>query len=111
MRLTLFQAVIATVASAVMIFLLRALPFILFSKRKPPKIISFIEKYIPAMVIGVLIIYCLVDPKYISFSEAPYGIPALAAVVSAVLLHLWKGNSMLSIFGSTIIFMILERVI
>ncbi len=111
MRLTLFQATIATLISAVMIFLLRALPFILFSKRKPPKIISFIEKYIPAMVIGVLIIYCLVDPKYISFNESPYGIPAFVAVASAVILHLWKGNSMISIFGSTIIFMVLERVI
>ena len=110
-RLTLLQAVIATLASALMIFLLRALPFILFSKRKPPKIISFIEKYIPAMVIGVLIIYCLVDPKYISFTESPWGIPAFIAVISAVALHLWKGNSMVSIFGSTIIFMVLERLI
>ncbi len=111
MRLTLLQAVIATLASAVLMFLLRAFPFIIFSKKKPPQIISFIEKYIPAMVIGVLIIYCLVDPKYMTFSASPWGIPAISAVAATILLHIWKGNSMLSIFGGTILYMVLEHFI
>lgn len=117
MRLTLLQAIIATLVTAVLMFLLRAFPFILFSKRKPPKILRFIEKYIPAMVIGVLIIYCLCDPKYLTFLDpaspaaAPWGIPAIAGIVATVALHLWKSNSMISIFGGTILFMVLEHLI
>lgn len=111
MRLTLLQAVIATLASAVLMFLLRAFPFMLFSKRKPPKLLSFIEQYIPAMVIGVLIIYCLIDPKYMTFTASPWGIPAITGVIFTVFLHLWKRNSMISIFGGTIIYMILEYLI
>lgn len=108
MRLTLLQAIIATLASAILMFLLRAFPFMLFSKRKPPKLLSFIEQYIPAMVIGVLIVYCLIDPKYMSFTSSPWSIPALAGVISTAALHLWKKNSMISIFGGTIIYMVLE---
>ena len=63
MRLTLSEALIATLVTAALMYLLRAFPFILFSRKKPPKILSFIEKYIPAMVIGVLIVYCLADPN------------------------------------------------
>lgn len=111
MRLTLLQAIIATLATAVLMFLLRAFPFIVFSKKNPPKVLSFIEKYIPAMVIGVLIVYCLADSKYLDFTTSPWGIPAIAGIVSTVLLHLWKGNSMISIFGGTILYMVLERLI
>lgn len=63
MKLSILQAFIAIFSTAVLMFLLRAFPFILFSKKKPPKILEFIEKYIPPMVIGVLIIYCLSDAK------------------------------------------------
>ena len=92
-------------------YLLRAFPFILFSRKKPPKVLSFIEKYIPAMVIGVLIVYCLADPKDMTFSSSPWGIPAIAGVLLTIILHLWKGNSMISIFGGTILFMVLERLL
>ncbi len=108
MRLTLLQAIISVIASGILMFLLRAFPFILFSKREPPRIIRFVEKYIPAMVIGVLIIYCLVDPKYMTFTSSPWGIPAVLGVALTVFLHLWKGNSMISIFGGTILYMVLE---
>ena len=108
MRLTLFQAVTATLASAVLMFLLRAFPFILFSKRKPPRILRFVQKYIPAMVIGVLIIYCLSDAKFVTFTQSPWGIPAVCAAALTVVLHLWKSNPMISIFGGTIVYMLLE---
>lgn len=111
MRLTLSEALIATLVTAALMYLLRAFPFILFSRKKPPKVLSFIEKYIPAMVIGVLIVYCLADPKYMTFSSSPWGIPAIAGVLLTIILHLWKSNSMISIFGGTILFMVLERLL
>ena len=83
MRLTLSEALIATLVTAALMYLLRAFPFILFSRKKPPKVLSFIEKYIPA----------------------------IAGVLLTIILHLWKGNSMISIFGGTILFMVLERLL
>lgn len=111
MRLSMIDALTATLLTAVLMFLLRAFPFILFGKRNPPKILSFVEKFIPAMVIGVLILYCLNDPRYSTFTSAPWGIPAAAGIVATVVLHLWKSNSMISIFGGTILYMVLNAVI
>jgi branched-subunit amino acid transport protein AzlD len=111
MRLSILQALIAIFSSAVLMFLLRAFPFILFSRRKPPKLLAFIEKYIPSMVIGVLIVYCLSDPKFATVTQMPYGIPAVIGVLSTIVLHLKFSNSMVSIFGGTAIFMLLDYLI
>lgn len=104
--LTLEQALIAALISALVIFLTRAFPFLLFSKREPPAIIRFIEKYIPPMVMAVLLVYCFKD---VNFSASPFGLPELIALSVTVFLHLWKSNSMLSIFGGTILYMVLIR--
>ncbi|MBO5100182.1 MAG: AzlD domain-containing protein [Treponema sp.] len=111
MKLSILQAFIAIFSTAVLMFLLRAFPFILFSKKKPPKILEFIEKYIPPMVIGVLIIYCLSDAKYSTFTSSPWGIPTVAGILFTTVMHLWKNNSMLSIFGGTILYMFLNHII
>ncbi|MCR5724927.1 MAG: AzlD domain-containing protein [Treponema sp.] len=105
MRLTVLAALLATFASGIIIFLLRAFPFLLFSKREPPAFINFIEKYIPSMVIASLLVYCLKDVQITAF---PFGIPSAAALACTIILHLWKNNAMLSIFGSTAIYMILN---
>ena len=105
MRLVGLDLAIAIAVTAVLMFLLRLFPFAIFSKRKPPTIIHFIEKYIPAMAIAVLIVYCLKDT---TFSASPWGIPTAVGVIATALLHLWKNNSMLSIFGGTILYMLLD---
>ncbi|WP_318659097.1 AzlD domain-containing protein [uncultured Treponema sp.] len=107
MKLSLLMALIGTLISALILFSLRAFPFVLFSKRKPPKIISFIEKYIPPMVMAVLVIYCFKD---VNFMGSPFGIPEVAALAFTVVVYLIKSNPMISIFGGTILFMILSRV-
>lgn len=107
MKLSLLMALIGTLISALILFSLRAFPFVLFSKRKPPKIISFIEKYIPPMVMAVLVIYCFKD---VNFMGSPFGIPEVAALTFTVVVYLIKSNPMISIFGGTILFMILSRV-
>lgn len=101
------EAVAATLVCALIIFLTRAFPFILFSRAKPPKIISFIERFIPPMVMAILAVYCFKD---LDISRSPWGIPSLASLAAVVALHLWKRNSMLSIFGGTALYMLLLRV-
>lgn len=103
----MIEALIAIFATAFLMLLLRAFPFILFSKREPPKIFGFVEKCIPSMAIAALLLYCLKDTN---FKTEPFGVPTLSAVALTILLHLWKNNSMISIFGGTILFMLLDYI-
>lgn len=107
MSLPLVPALIATVICGAVIFALRAFPFILFSRKDPPALIRFIEQYIPSMVIACLLVYCFKD---LSLTTAPFGAPSLVALAVCVVLHLWKRNAMVSIFGSTALYMVLNAV-
>ena len=106
--LSLQDAMIATIGCALVIFLTRLFPFALFSKRNPPKILQFVAKYLPPMVMAVLIFYCL---RNISFTTSPDGLAEIVSIIFIVIAHLWKGNSMISIFGGTIIYMVLKAVL
>ncbi len=105
-KLTIIQALIATMCCTIVIFCERAFPFVLFSKKEPPKIIKFIEKYIPPMVMAALLLYCLKDIK---ITTAPFGLAHIIALGITTALHLWKHNSLISIFGGTAVFMILSN--
>ncbi|OJF77075.1 MAG: branched-chain amino acid transport [Treponema sp. CETP13] len=100
----LSQLLLSTLVMALAILLTRAFPFVLFSKREPPKILQFAADYLPPLVMVVLVVYCLDGVK---FTVAPYAIPQLLAIVFCVLTYLWKHNAMISIFGGLIIFMFL----
>lgn len=106
MALTVKQVIIAILLSSVVIFLTRLLPFLLFSKKNPPRIIKFIEKYVPQMIIAVLVVYCFKD---VEFAQNPYGLPFLISCAVVVVLHLTLKNSMISILGGTVLFIILSR--
>ncbi|MCH5295317.1 MAG: AzlD domain-containing protein [Treponema sp.] len=104
--LPLYMVLAANFLSAVIIFMERFFPFALFGRREPPKIITFVERFIPSMVITVLVVYCLKD---VAFSQAPFGAPYLIAIAVTVLLQVPLRNSMVSIFSGTIVFMVLSR--
>ena len=53
-----------------------------------------------------LIVYCM---KGVTFSTPAGWVPTLLAGAAAVLLHLWKGNDLISIFGATGLYMILVQ--
>lgn len=102
------DALIAVPLLALVILATRAFPFVLFSRRDPPKAIRFVERFIPPMVMAVLVVYCLKD---IPWGVWPSGTRELAALALVVVLHLWKKNAMLSIFGGTAFYMILRAVL
>ena len=54
----------------------------------------------------MLIVYCL---KGITFASPAGWAPSLLAGGAAVVLHLWKGNDLLSIFGATVLYMVLVQ--
>ena len=83
---------------AIVTFFTRALPFLLFDRGdRPPKIVLYLGKVLPPAIIAMLIVYCL---KGVTFTTLGGWLPTLLAGVTAVLLHVWKGNDLLSIFGA-----------
>ena len=94
---------------AVVTALLRFLPFLLFPEgKKRPTIIDYLCRYLPAAIIGMLVVYCL---KGISFVKMPFGLPELISVVLVVVLHVWKRNTLLSIVGGTVCYMVLVQMV
>jgi Predicted branched-chain amino acid permeases (azaleucine resistance) len=98
----------AMLAMAMVTVLCRAAPFLFFMKRRPPEVVDYLQKYIPPMIMTVLV---LGSYKGISFAAWPYGIPEIVAGLSVAALHLWKRNTLLSIFGGTALYMVLIRVL
>ena len=106
--LTTGQA-IAAIAVMAAVFLTRALPFLLFDRgESPPKIVLYLGRVLPPAVIAMHIIYCL---KGISFASPAGWAPQFIAVGAVVALHLWKHNNLLSIFGGTILYMVLVQAV
>ena len=97
------------VISALVIAATRFLPFLIFGEnRKTPPIIEYLGKVLPCAIMGMLVVYCLKD---ISFLHRPYGLPELIACAVVAALHVWKRNSLLSIGGGTVCYMLLVQFI
>ncbi len=102
-------AIAAIGVMAVVTFLTRALPFLLFDRgNTPPKIILYLGRVLPPAIIAMLIVYCLKD---ISFLQAANWAPQLISVGAVVALHLWLHNNLVSIFGGTVLYMILIQAV
>ncbi|OHD81535.1 MAG: branched-chain amino acid transport, partial [Spirochaetes bacterium RIFOXYB1_FULL_32_8] len=78
--------------------------FIIFNRKKPSEYILFIEKYIPPMVMVILVTYCFAA---VDFTSKPFGIPHISSALFVVIIHILLKNPLISIFGGTIIYMVL----
>ena len=109
MSLTPGQAIASIAVMAVVTFLTRALPFLLVDRgESPPKLVLYLGRVLPPAIIAMLIVYCL---RGVQFSAAAGWIPQFLAVAAVVILHVWKKNNLLSIFGGTILYMVLVQVV
>ena len=102
------KALLVSLLIGVVIFCERLFPFAVFSKRKPGKLIHIFERYIPPLVMIGLLIYSLRDVRFASIEQ---WVPQFVALAFTIVTYLWKKNSLVSIFGATIIYMILIRVL
>ena len=94
---------------AAVIAFLRFLPFMAFPEgRKKPKVITYLGKVLPYAIIGMLVIYCF---KGVSVFAYPYGIPELIAAVFVVTIHVLFRNTLISVFGSVAVYMILVQLV
>ena len=92
---------------AVFTALTRFLPFLAFPEgRKRPKVITYLGTVLPYALIGMLVVYCF---KSVSVFAYPYCIPELLAVVLVAVLHIWKRNTLISVFGGVIFYMVLVQ--
>ena len=106
--MNLHSLALVAVITAVTI-LTRLLPFLLFGgKREPPALILELGRALPCAVMGMLVVYCL---RSLDLTAAPFGAPEILAVAVCVGLHVWRRNTLLSIAGSTAVYMLLVQAV
>ena len=87
---------------AVVTFITRVIPFVAFKNKKDHPLLLHLGRYMPPTIMTLLVLYSL---RLVDLSAAPYGANELGALALTTLLHLWRGNALLSIFGGTIYYM------
>lgn len=95
---------------AFVMLLLRATPFILFGiSKKNPEILLYLGKVTVPAAIAMLVVYSAIcditRETQKSFIHAM--IPECMAIVFVIIMHYWKRNMLLSVFGGTIVYMLL----
>ncbi len=109
MTLTPVETLAIILALAAGTQLTRWLPFWVFPEHKEPSpVVTYLGKVLPPAMMGLLVVYCL---KGVVWTAAPYGAPEILAVAVVALLHLWKGNVLLSIAGGTALYMLLVQTV
>ena len=87
----------------------RFLPFLLLGdKRQTPPFITYLGKVLPYAIMGMLVVYCL---KGVSLTEVSSVLPAALGVGVTAGLHLWKHNTLISIIGGTVAYMLLVQMV
>ena len=87
----------------------RFLPFLLLGdKRQTPPFIRYLGKVLPYAIMGMLVVYCL---KGVSVTQLSSLAPAVLGVGITAGLHLWKHNTLISIIGGTVCYMILVQMV
>ena len=88
---------------------MRFLPFLIFRGNKQlPGTISFLGTVLPYAIMGMLLVYCLKDVTLLAW---PYGLPEMISILLVAGLHLWKRNTLISIFAGTVCYMLLVQVV
>ena len=107
MTLTVTQTLLTIAALVVGTVATRFLPFLLFPPyKKTPSCILYLGDALPFAVTGLLVVFCL---KGVSLTTPSYGLPELIAILCILGVHLWKKNTLLSIGGGTLVYMILVQ--
>ena len=102
------ELLVAIIVMSVANLITRVFPFLFFVSKEPPKIIVFIEKNFPPIIMTILIFYTL---GKIDFSIAPYGSKELISIVITVIVHIKYNNYLVSIFLGTLSYMALVQLI
>ena len=90
--------------------LTRFLPFVVFSSKdqQPPEVVRYLGRVLPAAIFGMLMVYCL---KGVSLTSGSHGIPEAIAIGVTVALHKWKHQTLVSIAGGTLCYVLLVQMV
>ena len=103
------HSVLLVAVMALFTALLRFLPFWTFGgKRQTPAVIDYLGKVLPYAIMGMLVVYCL---KGVAVTQLSSVAPAALGVAITAGLHLWKHNTLLSILGGTVVYMVLVQMV
>lgn len=96
------------VIMAVVTYATRSFAFVIWgNKQKSSSIIEYFGHVLPYSMMGLLVIYSF---KNVSINQSPFGLSELFSSLVCVILHLWKRNNLISIFGSTLVYMFIIQV-
>jgi branched-subunit amino acid transport protein AzlD len=129
MKLSVYEAFIIAAACGAVIFFCRAFPFLFFAGNSKPlsrsadAFMEFIERVVPPAAMTVLTFNAL-GPSLGNLvkagvnalssasmpNESSVAIAVLCAAVLTALLHIWRRNALISIFGGTAVYMILRKI-
>ena len=104
MTISVEQSIVIIAICVGCTFLERWLPFLIFRKGEIPSLIRYLGKVLPLAIMATLVVYCL---RGTTFHAMANFIPQIVAVLVTVGLHLWKRNTLISVFGGTAIYMCL----
>ena len=103
------NSVLLIAVTAVVTALLRFLPFWVFGEnRTTPQWLLRMGRLLPYAIMGMLVVYCLKD---VTFTAAPFGLPEFLGCAIVAGLHIWKRNTLLSIGGGTLCYMLLIQLV
>ena len=108
--MTAIQMSITIAVCTAATMLTRFLPFVVFSSKdqQPPEVVRYLGRVLPAAIFGMLIVYCL---KGVSFATGSHGIPEAIAIGVTVALHKWKHQTLVSIAGGTLCYVLLVQMV
>ncbi len=98
----------AIAVCSIVTILIRAIPFVIFGNKELPDTVTYLGKVLPGAIMIILIIFCL---RNISFSSYPFGFPEIICIGICSLLQYRSNNSILSVIISTVLYMIIIRII
>ena len=128
MKTGIGEALVLSAAMAAAIFFCRVFPFLFFRgksgggepgatdeartgqhvRRRSDAFLGFVEKTVPPVAMTVLTFNALAGPVKATPLEI---IPTLAAAAFTALVHIWRRNPLISVFGGTAMYMLLIRVL
>ena len=108
--MTTFQMGLTIAVCTAATMLTRFLPFLIFSSKdqQPPEVVQYLGRVLPAAIFGMLIVYCL---KGVSLTSGSHGIPEAIAIGVTVALHKWKHQTLFSIAGGTLCYVLLVQMV
>ncbi len=93
--------------SALATFAPRVVPFIFFHRHTEHPLIRHLGRYLPAAVMALLASVFL--QRSADWQAALPGLDAIFAGVLVIVVHLWRGNALLSISAGTIVYMVIQQ--